>query len=71
MVDIMLGVVAPLQNNQRRNGRHQEQTFKKRKSAERRKNKTDHRHHAGDGVWVTLSSHPEHRHRSDRRPITY
>lgn len=71
MVDIMVGVVTPLQNNQSRNGGRQPQTFAKKKLRERRKNKTDRRQSARDGVWVTLSGCPERRQRPDRRKTGY
>jgi hypothetical protein len=71
MVDIMVGVVTPLQNNQSRNGGRQPQTFEKKNEKERRKNRTDRRQSVRDGVWVTLSSCPERRQHPDRRKTTY
>lgn len=71
MVDIMVGVVTPLQNNQSRNGGGQPQTFEKKRAKERRKNKMDRRQGVRDGVWVTLSDSPERRRRPDRRKTGY
>jgi hypothetical protein len=71
MVDIVVGVVTPLQNNQSRNGDRQPQEFEKKKAKERRKTRTDRRQSVRDGVWVTLSSRPERRQRSDRRKTGY
>jgi hypothetical protein len=63
MVDIMVGTVTPVQNNQSRKGRHR-QTLERKKSKEERKGDRHRRRHQ-DGVWVTLSR------RAQDRQITY
>lgn len=54
MVDIMLGVVTPVQKDQSRNSPHR-QTLKKKKQDEKRKNTTAGRHKPHQGDRVTLS----------------
>lgn len=55
MVDIMLGVVAPIHKDQHRNGQDR-QTLKKKKQDENRRNKVNRPMKTAIEDWVTLSS---------------
>jgi hypothetical protein len=59
MVDIMMGVVIPVQNNQSRNSQHRS-TLKKKNQKEMRKKNEDQRSIHRDGDWVTLSRRSDH-----------
>lgn len=62
MVDIMLGVVTPVQKDQSRNSQHR-QTLKKKKQDEKREKTAAGRRKRHHGDWVTLShdvSEPQH-----------
>ena len=70
MVDIRVGVVSPVQNNQSNSDKRRRAPLEKRKLKNRRKNKTDRRRSVRDGIIVTLSGQPERRQQPDRRRST-
>lgn len=70
MVDIRVGLIAPVKNNHHSGGNQQQSLFlkkKKQKDKERRKNKLDRRQSVRDGVVVTLSTQSDRRGKTDRR----
>ena len=68
MMDIVVGAIAPVQDNQRNKDKKRRSAPKDQKMIkERRKNKVDRRRGVRDGVVVTLSTQPNRRKNPDRR----
>ena len=68
MVDIVVGVIPPVQSkSDQRNGKHQPTATARKKFKEKRKNKRDRRQSVRDGIVVTLSYKAERRISPDRR----
>ena len=70
MVDIKVGVIPPVQNNQDNSGQQRRTPFKKRNPRDRRRNKADRRRSVREGVFVTLSEQYDRRQTPDRRKAT-
>lgn len=70
MVDIRVGLIPPVQNNQSQGDNSRRKPLDKRKLREKRKNKADRRQSVRDGVIVTLSGQPDRRQLPDRRRPT-
>jgi hypothetical protein len=67
MVDIVVGSIPPVYNNQNSGNNQSQPRQKKRKRIDRRKNKTDRRQCVRAGVVVTLSHQVDRRNGTDRR----
>jgi hypothetical protein len=67
MVDIIVGAIPPVLNNQNKRENPFRSSSKKKATKEKRKNKQDRRKGTRSGVVVTLSKYPERRKGSDRR----
>jgi hypothetical protein len=67
MVDIIVGGVPPVLNNQNKRENPTRSSQKKKHSKEKRHNKQDRRKDARSGVVVTLSKYPDRRSGIDRR----
>ena len=66
MVDIVVGAIPPVQNNQGKNEQQRRPPGKK-GVREKRKGKVDRRRSVRDGIVVTLSDRVERRQQPDRR----
>lgn len=66
MVDITIGAIPPVQNNQSKRDNQRRPIRKKKVNKEKRKNKTDRRQAVRSGVVVKLSTYPERR-KTNRR----
>ena len=71
MVDILIGAIPPVHNDQRNGDNSRRQTHKKKTAAERRKKRADRRRSVRQGVIVTLSKYPERRKGTERRKAVY
>ncbi len=67
MVDIIVGAVPPVLNNQNKRENPTRSSHKKKSSKDKRKNEQDRRKDARSGVVVTLSKYPDRRSGVDRR----
>ena len=67
MVDIIVGAIPPVLNNQNKRENPFRSSSKKKATKEKRKNGQDRRKDARSGVVVTLSKYPERRKGTDRR----
>ena len=67
MVDITVGIIPPVQNNQSNSDKERRSLPKKKIIREKRKNKADRRLSVREGIVVTLSSQVERRSKPDRR----
>lgn len=67
MVDIVVGSIPRIHNNQQNQNNQQQQRQKGKLRKDRRKNNVDRRQSVRDEIVVTLSNHPEHRSGTDRR----
>lgn len=67
MVDIIVGAIPPVLNNQKKRENPFRSSPKKKATKEKRKNEQDRRKDARSGVVVTLSKYPERRKGTDRR----
>ena len=67
MVDIIVGAVPAVQNNQSKRDSQRRPLPKKKVGKEKRKNRADRRQSVRSGVVVSLSKYPERRKENDRR----
>ncbi len=67
MVDITVGAIPPVQNNQSKRENPRRSKPKKKVIKEKRKNRSDRRQDVRSGVVVTLSKYPDRRKNADRR----
>lgn len=68
MVEIVAGVIAPVQNNQSQQDNPRRPSFlRKRTPKDKRNNTSDRRQAVRDGIVVTLSTKVERRETPDRR----
>lgn len=67
MVDIIVGAIPPVQNNQSKRDNPRRPVPKKKVVKEKRKNRADRRHAVRSGVVVSLSKYTERRKNKDRR----
>ena len=67
MVDIIVGAIPPVLNNQSKREKPRRPVPKKKVVKEKRKNRVDRRRAVRSGVVVSLSKYPERRKRKDRR----
>lgn len=67
MVDIIVGLIPPVQNNQSNSDQERRSLPKKKIIREKRKNKADRRLSVREGIVVTLSTQIERRKTPDRR----
>jgi hypothetical protein len=67
MVDIIVGAIPPVLNNQHKRENPPRSTSNKKSPKDKRRNKQDRRKGARSGVVVTLSKYPDRRSGADRR----
>lgn len=67
MVDILVGAIPPVQNNQSKRDNQRRSVPQKKVTKEKRKNRADRRKAERSGVVVTLSKYPNFRKGADRR----
>lgn len=67
MVDIVIGAIPPVLNNQNKQENPTRSPQKKKSQKEKRKSAADRRKDARSGVVVTLSKYPDRRKGGDRR----
>lgn len=67
MVDIIVGAIPAVHNNQSKKDKQRRPIPKKKVVKEKRKNRADRRQSVRSGVVVSLSKYPERRKQKDRR----